>query len=123
MQQNTIKQQKEELRLVLRKLKRQQDLIQRKIINIEVKLRLLDITNNSDSSSTSSSESDQSTTSQIDRTGLKLGSLVRIANPSRNQQNEGIVIGITNAGFIKVQTRNGGTLRRIPNNLILLNDT
>ena len=54
---------------------------------------------------------------------IKLGSIVQVVNPNAKQQNQGIVIGATPSGAIRVQTENGDTLNRVPDNLILLNDS
>ena len=47
-----------------------------------------------------------------------LGDKLRIKNPKGQQQNKGIIIGITNTRFTRIQTNNGNIVRRVQNNMI-----
>ena len=79
--------------------------------------------NNTNTNTSNKSDNDEPPTDYI-LTGcrIKLGSIVQVVNPNANQENQGIVIGTTPGGAIRVQTENGDTLNRAPDNLIILND-
>jgi hypothetical protein len=141
---------KDNLQRTLRKLRETQRDVERKIINVEVKIRLLDYTypaattNNifsstdqsesdhiddfastnkrafGDSTETSPNESDNdSTNSSLSGTNVKKGDQLRILNPGPNQEVEATVIGLTGGGNIKLRTPNGTTTYRQPHNLLI----
>ena len=49
--------------------------------------------------------------------GLYIGNRVRILNPSKGQENQGEVIGRTKNALIKIKTRTGNIIHRIPRNV------
>ena len=53
----------------------------------------------------------------IPGSGLYLGNRVRILNPSKGQENQGEVIGRTKNALIKIKTRTGSVIHRIPRNV------
>ena len=48
---------------------------------------------------------------------FRTGDKVRIKNPKGQQQNKGILIGVTKSGFARIQTDNGEIIRRVQNNI------
>ncbi len=49
-----------------------------------------------------------------------IGDRIRIINPRRNQQNEGVVQGFTITGYVKINLHDGTTVRRLPKNILKL---
>jgi hypothetical protein len=85
------------------------------ILNSHVQLRLLD-------------QEDEEARRQelnlhlVPGSDLKVGDIVEINNPDHNQETSGVVIGATRDQKIKIRTATGHTIRRVPNNLTLIQE-
>ena len=53
---------------------------------------------------------------------IRIGDRVEINNPGRLRTNEGIVIGTTIGGFLRIELSNGQTIRRLPRNVSRKNE-
>ena len=54
----------------------------------------------------------------LPKTRLHHGDKVTIINPSKGQEKEGIICGITKDNLIKLKTPKGKIIRRLPKNLL-----
>ena len=54
--------------------------------------------------------------------GLHLGDYVHIRNPSKNQERQGEIIGVTRDGLLKIRTPLRNIIRRLPTNVWLVNE-
>ena len=54
----------------------------------------------------------------LPNTRLHHGDKVTVINPSKGQENEGIICGITKDNLIKLKTPKGKIIRRLPKNLL-----
>jgi hypothetical protein len=129
--------QQEHLERQLQQLERKQRKINRKIIDIRVKLTLLQhYTNEVSSESSDDDSSTASTTSNTNSNAtndiendsdnnsdnnseqqLEIGDVVLINNPGPSQENTGKIFEITPKGFYKLKTVRGNTIRRLAKNL------
>lgn len=58
--------------------------------------------------------------SSFERFSFQFGDSVRINRPSRNQQPEGHIIGLTPSGFIQIRTPDQSVILRQPHNVTFL---
>ena len=54
--------------------------------------------------------------------GLHIGDYVRIRNPSKDQERQGEIIGVTRDGLLKIRTPLKNIIRRLPKNVWLVNE-
>ena len=108
-------QRREFLNRILQEYQRSYNRLHDDILNFHVQLRLLD-------------QEDEEARRQelnlhlVPGSDLKVGDIVEINNAEHNQETSGVVIGSTRDHKIKVRTSSGQTIRRVPNNLTLLQE-
>ena len=105
-------------------MKQEVEELREKLENLEIKQQNL----NKEIQETKTRLEKLASTKQVEQkevvsgSGFYQGDKVRVINPSRGQDNTGIICGSTKDNLVKLKTAKGNTIRRLPKNLRLIQE-
>ena len=113
MNNRTLEERLKELTLKLEKLSTQQDEIQERVTQIKEEVQSL----REETKQSSAQDKDTNRTAAVHGSGYHIGDKVEIINPSRGQENQGVIIGVTKDNLLKIKPEVGKYIKRLPKNV------